>query len=201
MIIRVLAIVVICLCVGIVWAAGADQETSTELAPIPAAAAEQRIAQARDVVTDTLWLKTEEHWHNGEWEEAIRICRQIVQIDPHFVDAYTGAAWMLWSMDRDEDAIALYRQGVAANPKRYEIHQDFGMYYWHREKWDEAIEQFRKSAANGAPQYLQHMLPNSLERAGRKREALQEWRALLARFPDDPIAVQHIEALEKELED
>lgn len=198
---RVLAIVVICLCAGIAWAAGADQESSTELAPIGAAAAEQRAADARDFISEALWLKTEEHWHNGEWEEAIRICRQIVQVDPHFVDAYTGAAWMLWSMDRDEEAIVLYREGVAANPRRYEIYHDFGMYYWHREKWDEAIEQFRKSGENDAPQYLQHMLPNSLERAGRKREALQEWRALLARFPDDPIAVQHIAVLAKELED
>jgi tetratricopeptide (TPR) repeat protein len=201
MITRVFAIVALCLCAGIVWAAETDRETSTELAPIAAVSAEQRAAEARSFIVDALWLKTEEQWHSGEWDEAIRICRQIVQIDPHFIDAYTGAAWMLWSMDRDEEAIALYREGVAANPKRHEVYHDFGMYYWHREKWDEAVEQFRKSTENGAPQYLQHMLPNSLGRAGRKQEALQEWRALLERFPDDPIAVKHIDALEKELKD
>ena len=124
-----------------------------------------------------------------------------MQIAPHFIEAYTGAAWMLWSMDRDEEAIELYREGVAANPKRHEVYHDFGMYYWHREKWDEAAAQFRKSTENDAPQYLQHMFPNSLERAGRKQEALQEWRALLERFPDDPIAVKHIDLLEKELKD
>ena len=76
---------------------------------------------------------------------------------------------------------------------------DFGMYYRHREKWDEAAEQFRKSTERGAPRYFQHMLPGVLERAGKKREALAEWRAVLERMPDDAVAKRHIEDLESQL--
>ena len=47
--------------------------------------------------------------------------------------------------------------------------------------------------------YHQHMLPNALYRAGRKEEALAEWRAILARFPEDAVALRRVEALEKEL--
>ena len=43
------------------------------------------------------------------------------------------------------------------------------------------------------------MLPTALYRAGRKEEALAEWRGILARFPEDARARQQIEALEKEL--
>jgi len=171
-----------------------------ELAPITAAEAARRTAESRDFLTDMLWLNTEGHWHEGRWGECIRLCRQIVQLDPQFVEAYTSAAWLLWSTDRDEDAIELYRAGIAANPDSYQAYHEFGMYFWHEQKWEQAAEQFRKSVANGAPQALQRMLPNALERAGRIDEAIAEWRELLRRFPDDPIAKNRIERLEKELE-
>jgi triphosphoribosyl-dephospho-CoA synthetase len=45
----------------------------------------------------------------------------------------------------------------------------------------------------------QHMLPNALEKAGRPEEALQQWRAILERFPDDVLAKRRSETLEKEL--
>ncbi len=193
---RIATICLVLLCAAALWAA---QPAPQELKPITAAEAEQRVAEARDFLTDALWTHTETHWHVGEWEECIRLCRQIVEVDPHFVEAYTGAAWMLWNLGKDEEAIEVYRAGIAANPKAYEIYHEFGMYYSYKKNWEQAVEQFRKSVECGAPMYFQHMLPNTFERAGRKREALQEWRALLRRFPDDPIAKRHIAALEEEL--
>jgi tetratricopeptide (TPR) repeat protein len=190
------AIPLLLLCAGAACAQEADQDAPASLS---AAEAERQVLEARDFLVELLWDGTEQYWHTGRWDEAIRLCRQIVQIDPTFVEAYNGAAWMLWSMDRDEEAIELYEAGVAANPNRYEIYHDFGMYYFHRHKWDKAAEQFRKSVEADAPMYYQHMLPNSLERGGRLAEALAEWRALLERFPDDPIAKRHIDGLEKRL--
>ncbi len=193
---RLLAPVFLIAGVTALWAAGPAEE---EMKPISAGEAEQRVTETRDFVADLLWDHTEVRWHAGGWEEAIALCRRIVEIQPHFVEAYNGAAWMLWSMDRDEEAIEVYRAGIAANPDRHEIHHEFGMYYYHRQKWDLAAEQFRKSVELGAPAYFQHMLPNTLERAGRTKEALAEWRALWKRFPEDPIPKRHIEALEEQL--
>ncbi|MCJ7752442.1 MAG: tetratricopeptide repeat protein [Armatimonadetes bacterium] len=196
MILRVLAIIAFVCCTGCLYAA---ELATQELAPIAAAEAEKRAGEARDALLDLLWMNTEGHWHSGRWNEAIRLCRQIVQIDPHFVEAFNGAAWMLWSMEQDEAAVELYREGVAANPDRHEIYHDFGMYYIHEKDYEKAVEQFRKSVENDAPAYYQHMLPNCLERAGRAQEALDEWRALLKRFPDDPVAPRHIRTLEGQL--
>lgn len=196
MILRVLATIAVICCTGFLYAA---EPANQELAPIGATEAEAQVGEAREALVDLLWMNTEGHWHNGRWNEAIRLCRQIVQIDPHFLEAYNGAAWMLWSMDQDEAAVELYREGVAANPDRYEIYHDFGMYYFHEKDYEKAVEQFRKSVENDAPAYYQHMLPNCLERAGRAQESLEEWRALLKRFPDDPIAPRHIRTLEGQL--
>jgi tetratricopeptide (TPR) repeat protein len=110
----------------------------------------------------------------------------------------TGAAYLLYSMDKDEDAIELFRAGMAANPRNYDLPHEFGMYYYHRHKWELAAEQFEKAVALGAPAVMQHMLPNALERAGRLEEALQRWREILKRYPGDPIAKRHIERLTQE---
>lgn len=193
---RALTLVFAVLSMTAVWAA---QPAEQEMKPIPAAEAERRVGESRDFVADLLWEHTEVYWHAGEWDEVIALCRRIIAVEPHFLEAYNGAAWMLWSMDRDEEAVELYRAGIAANPDRYEIHHEFGMYCRYRQKWDEAVEQFRKSVERGAPGYFQHTLPGTLERGGKKREALAEWRALLERFPDDPIAKRHIEDLESQL--
>ncbi len=180
-----------------VWAGASTQP---EMKPLSAADAERRVTETQDFLVDLLWEHTDVHWHAGRWDEAIRLCHQVIELDPGFVEAYTGAAWLLWSMDRDEEAIEFYRAGLAANPDSYEIPHEFGMYYHHRHNWDQAAEQFRKAVELRAPSYLQHMLPNVLERAGKKREALSEWRALSKRFPNDPIPRRHIEALVAELE-
>jgi len=195
---RVLVAIALLCCSASAYAAEPGEEP---LAPISAAEAQERLTESRDFLTDLLWMRTEHYWHAGQWNEAIRLCRQIVQIDPHFIEAYNGGAWVLWNLDQDEQAIEVYRAGIAANPKRYEIYHDFGMYYYQRKKYDEAAEQFRKSVENDAPMYNQHMLPNSLERAGHPEEALAEWEALARRFPDDPIAPRHIAALRKQLQE
>jgi tetratricopeptide (TPR) repeat protein len=129
----------------------------------------------------------------------IRLCRQIVEADPHFVEAYTGAAYLLYSTDKDEEAIELFQAGVAANPRNYDLTHEFGMYYMYRHKYDLAVEQFTKSVELGAPRTMQHMLGNALERADKPGEALEAWQGILKRFPDDPIAKNRIERLRKEL--
>ena len=175
------------------WSAAPSVEQAPK--PLPAAEAEQRVAESRDFLTDMLWMKTEDYWHVGKWDEAIRLCRQIVQVDPHFVEAYTGAAYLLYSMDKDDAAIELFRAGMAANPRNYDLPHEFGMYYNYRHKWDLAAEQFEKAVALGAPRAMQHMLPNVLERAGRLEEALAQWQRILKQYPDDPIAKRRIEQL------
>jgi tetratricopeptide (TPR) repeat protein len=186
------------------WAAGGppgkpSTQPAGELRPLTAAQAEERVAEARDLLTDTLWLGTEQYWHNGRWDDCIRICRQIIEVDPHFVEAYTSAAWLLWSREDDAEAIELYHACIQENPDSSEVYQDFGVYYFARHKYDEAAGMFRKAAERGASHMEQHMLPNALERAGRPEEALKEWQSLLKRFPDDPVAKRKIARLEEQL--
>jgi len=170
-----------------------------ELAPIPAAVAEARVAEERDFLTDILWMGIDGYWHEGKWEDCLRLNKEIIALDPQFVEAYTSAAWLLWSEDRDKEAVAMYEQGIDANPDSPDLYFDFGFYYRNRKKLDQAIAMFRKAVDKGAPQTSQHLLPNTLEEAGRKQEALAEWKKLLQRFPTDGVAQMKIPRLEQEL--
>ena len=189
-----LALLMFCLASGCAAESAAGQPQ-----PIPAAEAESRVAETRDVLTDLLWMGTEPYWHAGEWEECLRLCRQVVEVDPHFVEAYTSVAWLLWSHGRDAEAVEAYQGCVEDNPESWKARHEFGMYYFSRRKYDQAAEQLRHAVNLGAPTPHVHMLPIALEKAGRRQQALEEWRVLLKRFPDDVVAKRHAERLEKEL--
>jgi len=191
-----IALMALLLCCTAVWAAVTPAD---EVKPISAGEAERRSAETADFLLDLLALSIDSHWHVGEWEDCIRLCRQSVEVDPHFVQGYTDGAWVLANLNRDGEAIAFYQQGIEANPDQSEIYQQFGLFYHRRHRYNEAVEQFRKAVEHNAPRAWQHMYPSTLELAGRKQEALDEWRALLRRFPGDDVAKMRIERLEKEL--
>ena len=183
--------------VGLTWTNSVRAEE--ELKPIPAAIAEARVAEVRDAITDILWFGIDGYWHEGQWEDCLRLNQEIIALDPHFVEAYTSAAWVLWSSDRDKEAVAMYQQGIAANPDSFDLYFEMGFYYRNRKQLDKAVEMLRKAVELGIDRGKQHLLPNTLEEAGRKQEALAEWKKLLKRFPDDPVAKHKIERLGREL--
>jgi Flp pilus assembly protein TadD len=187
--------VLLLLCCALTWAGTAKEE----LRPIPAAEAEKRTNDTRDFVMDLMAGQIDKLWHGGKWEDCIRLTRQTIELDPHDTEAWTDLGWVLANMNRDAEAIEAYRAGIRANPGNFDIYQQFGLLYDRRHKYNEAVEQFRKAAANGAPRAWQHMVPRTLEKAGRKQEALDEWRALLKRFPNEQAAQKEIKRLEGEL--
>jgi Tfp pilus assembly protein PilF len=187
------------LVVGLVLAGVSAGWAEEELRPIPAAEAERRVAEVRDALTEVLWIGIDGYWHEGDWEACLRLNKEIVALDPQFVDAWTSAAWVLWSNDRDKEAVEVYKEGIEANPDSPDLYFDYGFFLRNRKRFDEAIPMFRKACEKGATKAQQHMFPNTLEEAGRKAEALKEWRKLLERFPEDAVAKGKIGRLEEEL--
>ena len=198
---RGLFLAAIAACVVLSAAPGSVRAPAAEtLKPIPAAEAAKRADETRDFVLDLIAGQIDTFWHAGKWAECVRLLYQRIELDRHDTDACTDLGWVLANMNRDAEAVAVFRAGIADNPKNFDIHHHFGLFYHRRHRYDEAIEQFRIAAKNGAPKGWQHMLPGTLEQAGRKQEALDEWRELLRRFPGDPVAKQHVQKLEGEME-
>ncbi len=141
----------ILLTVGLLFCEVAARAEQT-FAPIPAAEGERAVAEEVNFFTDIIWVGMDVRWHAGEWDECVRLTREIVLLDPHHVEAWTSGAWVLWNMDRDEEAVAMYKQGLAANPGDPDLYFDFGFYYRYRKQYDKAIEMFRQVAKHGGEQ-------------------------------------------------
>ncbi len=174
---RAIVVVILLCCLSFAYAAEPAQPQ-----PIPAVEAERRVGETRDALTDLLWMGIEPYWHRGDMDACLRLLRQTVEVDPHFVEAGTSLAWMLWSYGRDAEAIAAYENCIAANPKSWK-----------------AAEQFRAARDLDAPIPHLHMLPSALEKAGLAEEALREWKDILRRFPDDEVAKRRAQRLEESL--
>src|SRR5258708_7042806 len=69
---------------------------------------EAKVEALIDEVVLDLWHQTDEHWHEGEYNHIVNLCRVVAAARPNMMDAYANAGWLLWSMDKDEDAVAFY---------------------------------------------------------------------------------------------
>jgi tetratricopeptide (TPR) repeat protein len=140
-----------------------------------------------DNVVDRLWDRADWYWHEGRYEERVAVDRLIIRMDPHFIEPYGTAGWLLESLGRDQEALALYRQAVAAVPGRWETHQDLGMYYYQHKDYASAIMEFQQATQQpGAPEYTLKMLAHAYERSGALDQAVSVWEAAARVAPNDP---------------
>src|SRR5689334_15343732 len=77
--------------------------------------------------TDKLWDKSDEAFHAGDYPTALKYHEQIQKLDPHDVESYSDAAWLMWSMaDKDhptmpQQALAMIERGLKANSKDWNM--------------------------------------------------------------------------------
>lgn len=160
-------------------------------------AAEDQIRAVRDAIVDALWLKTDEYWHGGDTRPVPDLCRMIIQLDPHFTDAYGVGAWVSMQNGNESQAVAFYRQGIERNPTSYELLHEFGLRYWMLHKRDpvSALPYLKRAAELPSPVPIKRTYAHALTKAGRFREAARQWFQILAQHPDDAIARKELAKL------
>lgn len=164
--------------------------------PWPARRASRRAAPVKtppqvdailDNVVDRLWDRGDWYWHEGRYEERVALDRLIIRMDPHFIEPYGTAGWLLESRGRDQEALALYRQATIAAPERWETHQDLGMFYYQHKEYAAAAGEFQRGTQQqGAPVYVWKMLAHAYEHAGALDQAVSAWEGAARVDPHDP---------------
>jgi len=139
------------------------------------------------MVRDKLWEKNEEYWHRGEHERCIATMRLITQIDPHDVEAYDNAAWLMQSALRDEEAEAFLLQGLANNRGRYDLYFDLGYFCYMHERFDEAVAYLNTAVCFECPKLVWHTLAHSAEQTGDIAWTLNIWLQMESLDPADPV--------------
>ena len=146
---------------------------------------------------DRLFGLADELFHEGDYLGAVRCNRQLIAMDPTYIDGYTNAAWLLWSLGRGMAAFALLERGRERNPKAYELHFDLGFYHYQGKRYSMAAKEFARAADCDCPQHPRRMLAHALERKGDLPGALQVWEELHKKHPEEAIVERHRQRLTK----
>lgn len=165
--------------------------------------AEAMYEDAAGTVADLLWVKSDAYFHWGRLDEVIDLAKAVVNLDPGYVDAWLGAAWLLWSdeeKDRDPEALEIYRMAMEHNPQAWEIPFDVGFLYYSNHMRDpKTALPYIQKAAELAPlpdkAKVLRTLGHVQRKLGRTKEALETFRQVLKINPDDRVAKTQVEHL------
>jgi tetratricopeptide (TPR) repeat protein len=155
----------------------------------------------RDQAVDILWLMSDRYFHVGDYESAVRMHYGSIALDPHFVEAYSVAAWLLDSMDRTEEALSLLENGFKLNRSSYQLPFDIGFILTRHKKFEEAVKWYEIASALPGPFWVKHALAKAYERVGRLEDALRVWRDRLNEAPEDAVVKHNYERVKKMLEE
>lgn len=154
-----------------------------------------------DDVTEGLVEMTDRHFHKGEYNHIVHLCRMVVAAHPQDTESYSNAGYLLWSMNRDAEAIALYELGLKNNPNTFFMYDELGQYYAMRKKdYPRAIFYYEKAiACKDCVPLSWHGLAIAYEKTGQKDKALAAWKhaASLKNNPNAASARMHLQRLEK----
>lgn len=147
-----------------------------------------------------LWATTDRHWHEGEYNHIIHLCKIVTAGDPEHVEAYSNAGWLLWSMDRDDEAAAIYEDGVKNNRKTYYMYHEAAYFYTQRKKdWKKALIYLEPMAkCKDVTMPGMHMLAHAYEKTGQPLKALEIWKRA-AEDTENGAARHNLNRLQKQL--
>lgn len=157
------------------------------------------LLKGRDQFVDYLWERSDDCWHQGEYEYCLKINRLIVILDPSFAEAYLTASWLSDSLGREEEAENWLKEAVGKAPC-WESYSDLGLFYLNRKDYLKAEENYKKACRDySPPPYIWRMYANSLHHQGKLQEAIEVLEEALKKFPDDLIAKHLLEKFKSEV--
>jgi tetratricopeptide (TPR) repeat protein len=163
---------------------------------------EDDLAPKDETLVDYLFRKSDQAFHDGDYERAIKLHRAIVTIDPTETESYSLGAWLLWSLGRPDEAVQFLTEGVKANPQDVEMWDLAGQHYDLQKRFTDSENAFAKAvefSGNDADQMLRRRYAHAAEHAGNWTKSAEIWRALVAQFPDDSINRNNLARVEKSI--
>jgi len=147
----------------------------------------------RQVAASLLWVKTDDYFHEGQYEPILRMVRLITTIDPHQIDVYTTGAWHMAYNFMDKrlirSGLEFLEEGASNNPSIYDLYFESGWTNTDKMKdFPKAIYWYSIASEKGTsdgrplpPAFTWHQLAIAHERAGDIDGAIQQWQKTKAR--------------------
>ena len=153
----------------------------------------EKVASQNDRQTDIdlFWECSDKAFHDGNYPLAISYHKAIVALDPHDVESYSNAAWLMWSLGNGNEAQQHINRGLEANPESWEMwdaagQQDDLQKYFSKAQfaYSQAVKFIPKKEDS---QMLRRRWAHACENAGDKKSAIDIWQQLVKDFPNDPV--------------
>ncbi len=151
----------------------------------------------REAIAGMLWVRTDEFFHEGNYDAIIPMVRIITWLDPHNTDVYQTGAWHMdynftdFGQRSDRRyiplALALLKEGIANNPDDTTMYADLAFTHYYRKMQDypHAIEWYEKGQQlrfepsekdTWDVTRVGHGLAHAYLAAGEIQKAEDEWR-------------------------
>jgi tetratricopeptide (TPR) repeat protein len=178
----------------------------------PVLSPEDQVEDARDFFFNLLSSKIDDYWHRGDYDNAVRLLRAQIEMDPNWVEAYSSAAWLLWSKKQFGAAKKLYQEGIAKNPEDYHLYFELGRMYVRtaqpgslykktpaeaRRLYQQALTPLSQATKYGAPPEVHRLLAHIYHKLGRYREERKVLEQVLQNNPTDAVALKALANLKK----
>jgi hypothetical protein len=142
----------------------------------------------REVVAGMLWVKADELFHEGKYQELVPYFSLVTFLDPHQVDVYSTGAWHLMYNFGDPrmvpQGLAFLDEGVKNNPHVWDLYFQVGWtnFDWPVEDYFTALPAFveadkhRGTDGTPPPPYISHMVAHALMRQGNIDACIAQWQ-------------------------
>jgi tetratricopeptide (TPR) repeat protein len=165
--------------------AAKEQKSTTE--PRTATESKLQVEGIISAVVDDLWKETDQYWHHGDYYRIIALCRLSVEADPSFNEAYTGGAYLIWSLGDAVGADDFLSYGIDHTTQKTALYQDLGRHFNATKRY-EAAEKYLRIATSrpdaGPLAYSQ--LAYSYKNQKKYPQLVATWEAVVKKFPGFP---------------
>ena len=94
---------------------------------------------------ETLTVKAELYYAQGQLSEAMACCRQALTLQPDWPPTYVTLANILQAQGQISEAINLYYRAIELNPDLAQAHVNLGSMFYRQGKLEEAIASYRQA--------------------------------------------------------
>ncbi len=160
----------------------------------------------RTAVADLIWLKVDTYWHAGDRYRMLSAMYTVVELDPHFLDAYAIGAWhMAYNIvdavkspeekkEYTDRAIAFLKDGLSKNPHHWKLYCELGhtIYFIRLKDYANAVKYLELAYQYNPPIWYQRALFLAYEKNGQYEKSLKGWEGYAKEHPENKIAPRMI---------
>jgi hypothetical protein len=140
----------------------------------------------REVAAGLMWVRADEYFHTGKYDELVPLFYIVTWLDPHQLDVYSTGAWHLAYNLGDQRLIPegakFLHKGIADNPNVWDLYFQQAYLHSHKIKDFATANKFAKLAATKkgtdnqpAPYYIDNMIAHSYGENGQLDEMFDQW--------------------------